>query len=100
MGCGCNKQINQVTSFTSTEVNPDCSYTSEQLNIYKAVLFCIKQKELYVQTQTSEAVINSYLGIVTSAIYYPTNYCYFEDSLEKISTFLSNTDLSDCNYGM
>lgn len=97
--CGCKNKINQSTTLEINQTsNSDCAYTINQLNQFKGTLFCIKEKELYNQTNSNMAKINSYLGITTSAIYYPNDFCYFQDSLDEINLFLSATDLSNCNY--
>lgn len=97
MGCGCQNRPVQIAANESFTVNENCPFTLSELTGYKERLYCIKSRELYTDAQTTEATINSYLGIVTSAIYYPSDFCYFQPSLEIIKTFIENLDLSICN---
>lgn len=94
--CGCGKSMG-VTSTSSTTMNAnirvippveDCEYTIEQLKTWLKSLVCVKDKGIYTQFGINGQTMNKYLGIVMSAINYPSNPCYFQNDLEAIGNFI------------
>ena len=84
MGCPCENSgilnspiVEEYLPFNNKPcVTVNCNYTINQLTIWKDRLICIKSKII-----GQESLINKYLGIVISAINYPTNVCYFYNDL-------------------
>ena len=67
----------------------DSNYNLPQLQIWKSKLNCIKLQNKYANYNTTPTIINSYIGIVDSAIRNPNNIGYFEPELVKISSFIT-----------
>lgn len=90
--CGSNKLVRPITNVQRTQVNfapvEGCTYTMDQLNTWVTKLICCKDKVLYLQLGINAQTMNKYLGIVMSALNYPTNPCYFQTDLDVISDFI------------
>jgi hypothetical protein len=90
MGCStCGKITTTapvpVTQSSQILVNdPTCTYTMDQLNNWSKILICCKDKMLYISLNISPSTLNQYLGIVLSALNYPTYPCYFKSQLDII----------------
>jgi hypothetical protein len=91
MGCGCGSV--QSLPVTTEYLLPDkkdcievnCKYTMQQFIDFREKLLCIKSK-----IATNDNNLNRYLGIVISAINYPTNLCYFYDELVLVELGLAS----------
>jgi hypothetical protein len=88
--CNCGASVVQqspvytqqtVTNNISIE---DCEYSMDQLRGWLDKLICCKDKGLYITLGISGPLMNKYLGDVMSALNYPTNPCYFKNSLDII----------------
>lgn len=95
MGCGCGASQVTVAPNSGVVLQPltynsseNCIYTIEQLHVWLTKLICCKDKGLYLQLGSNAQTINKYLGIVMSAINYPSNPCYFKNDLDIISDFI------------
>jgi hypothetical protein len=94
MGCGCGAGVVRsspqvfVRQNTQTQAPADCQYTMDQLNSWLAQLICCKNKGLYTSLGINAPTMNKYLGIVMSALNYPTNPCYFQSQLGAIGDFV------------
>lgn len=77
--------VRQQINFAPVE---GCTYTMEQLNAWLTKLICCKDKALYLSLKINAQIMNKYLGIVMSALNYPTNPCYFQNDLDIISNFI------------
>lgn len=94
MGCGCGASRVTTPSFTTNTVRlvstpvENCDYTMEQFQAWLDKLICCKDKGLYVQLGINSQTMNRYLGIVMSAINYPSNPCYFQNDMGPISNFI------------
>ena len=68
----------------------DCPYSFEQIQDWLNKAICFKEKNLYTQiANMTEAMVNSYVGTLMSALNYPTNICYFRTMLEEIEGFIT-----------
>ena len=65
-------------------VDLNCPYTLDQMKIWSNLLICFKEKGYYSQYGISGQQLNAALGIVLSALNYPTNICYFKSDLDNI----------------
>ena len=84
---------NGVSQPVSPFVTPEgCDYTIEQLKTWQIKLVCCKDTLLYLKLGINAQTMNKYLGLVMSAINYPSNPCYYESLLpndfEQISNFI------------
>jgi hypothetical protein len=61
--------------------DPNCTVTIEMLIQWRAILNCIKTAGKFEQAHLSEPELNTFLGLVQSAINYPDDYCYYMDRL-------------------
>ena len=91
-GCGAANKNNssthrQVSVARQVEQAP-CDITKEHLLLWKQILTCIKQNNYFVAADTPEFTINKFLGIVQSALNYPSDYCYFNEQLNYFKTFV------------
>jgi hypothetical protein len=66
-------------------VNTDCEFNESIINNWKLKLECVKEKELYQEINSSQKEINSFIGVVISALSNPENICYFAGHLQAIS---------------
>lgn len=89
MGCNCGggSNTNQIQKTVKTQeqlVTPpiDCFYDKEILSNYKKLLDTVKEKELFSEINLNIRAVNSYLGLVQSALNYPDNYCILEPQLD------------------
>jgi hypothetical protein len=89
--CGASR-VGRIPPTQRTQVNfsvvENCPYTGEQLNVWLTKLICCKDKVLYKNLGITAPTMNKYLGIVMSALNYPTNPCYFQKELDIISEFI------------
>lgn len=70
------------------ERTSDSNYTLSQLQIWKDKLNCVKLQNKYGFYNTTPTIINSYLGIVVSAIRNSENIGYFQKDLVQIESFI------------
>lgn len=88
--CGGNANVSQMSkainkqTYTSEMQTEDCSYTVDQLSIWKDKLNCFKEKGLYIQYNILPADLNRSIGIVLSALNYPSNTCHFKNELDSV----------------
>jgi len=98
--CGCSagaaiqaaRQANgQAVIFLGQPATPGvpCEYEPEQLQTWRTLLICAKDKALYLDLGVPAHNVNKYLGIVISAINYNTNPCYFKSELDNIAAFIA-----------
>lgn len=84
MGCPvCNQKTINVPPPT-IHIPQICTYTLEQITEWKQLLTCAKEKKLF-----PEAILNSGLGTVKSAINRPDNVCYFQNYLRLIESLIT-----------
>ena len=95
MGCGCGASRVTTPSSSpnivreSTQVpSGDCQYTMSQFQAWLNKLICCRDKGLYTQLGVNAQTMNKYLGLVMSALNFPTSPCYFQSSLTPISDFI------------
>ena len=95
MGCGCgastvrsSPQVFVARRENASQAPADCQYTMDQLRSWLALLICCKDKALYMSLGIGAPTMNKYLGIVMSALNYPTNPCYFQSQLGPIGNFV------------
>jgi hypothetical protein len=67
------------------DYSSDCNYTMSQLQAWLVLLICCKDKALYPQIGLTGPQLNSYLGIVMSALNYVSYPCNFASKLDIIS---------------
>lgn len=65
--------------------NTNCEFNEGIVNNWKLKLECVKEKSLYNDIQSSEKEINSFLGVVISALSNLQNICYFSGHLQAIA---------------
>lgn len=70
-----------------TEAVP-CEYDAAQLETWRKLLMCCKDKGIYLELNIPAHIINKFIGVTLSAINYNTNPCYFKQSLDEIAEFL------------
>jgi hypothetical protein len=73
---------------SSNTVPAESNYTVSQLQIWLTKLNCIKLQNKYFMYNTNPTTINSYLGIVASAIRNAEYIVNFENELNKINSFI------------
>jgi len=71
----------QITSRSSTPTN--CDYTMEMMLNFEQKLTCAINKSLHSEISSSIGELNSFLGVVKSAIS-TNNVCYFASHLNNI----------------
>jgi hypothetical protein len=85
MGCSTCQQSHKLAQTLQAKVyKQECQYDSEKLEAWKNLLLCVKENELYEAVDVEANKINSFLGIVLSAIRYNKIPCYFEKQLSVI----------------
>ena len=82
--CNCGQTIPNAAVSAQSSSDQTCSYTKEQLQKWREVLFCVKDQGLYTEAQTNINEINTALGITLSAINYRPNICYYKKELDKL----------------
>ena len=70
-------------------VDLNCQYTLDQVKKWSELLICFKENGYYSTYNISGKDLNKALGIVLSAINYPTNICYFESELNNIFNIIT-----------
>lgn len=84
------------SSYSSFNYTSESNYTVPQLQIWLSKLNCIKLQHKYADYNITPSTLNSYLGIVQSAIRNPENIGYFEQGLITIEniiiTVINNND--------
>lgn len=105
MGCGCLSENTVASPLSPAQVaaivqmqrieDPNCIYTFEVLNEYKDLLNCVKANNTVDLFNITMTKLNSYLGVVQSAINYTTNSCYFVAQLDEIQILIQ--DIKDSN---
>src|ERR1035437_5578571 len=97
--CGCGStvsapfspsQVRQMAYSATAIITGDCEYTNELLTEWKRLLECIKSKNTFDIFNTNYVKVNSYLGIVQSAINYKTYPCYFIQQLDKMKGLIES----------
>lgn len=85
MGCApCNKAKQEiVANAVAAEVVTECTYTQQQLLVWKNLLLCAKEKKLLAERE-----LNSGLGIVASALG-RADVCYFRKYLDKTEALIT-----------
>jgi hypothetical protein len=84
--CGSSTIYSQPTITQRTvTINTECEFNEGILNNWKLKLECVKDKSLYNDIQSSEKEINSFLGVLISALSNLQNICYFENHLQAIA---------------
>lgn len=92
--CGCGSTLNNTTTFrpysapVSTGSSIECDITKENLITWKNLLSCIKTNNYYTIANIPEFNVNKFLGVIQSALNYPSNYCYYYDQLNYFKTFV------------
>lgn len=94
--CGCGAKNNggsgntQRGVFLNAPEEPvsPCDITKENLIAWKYLLTCIKENNYYSQANIVEFTVNKFLGIIQSALNYPSDYCYFNEQLSYFKTFI------------
>jgi len=83
----------------SIQVNSECPYTMEQVDLWLDKVNCIRTQGLYTQIPNiTTRQINSYVSYLLSAKNYASKPCYFEKELEEIESFITViTALNLCN---
>lgn len=86
--CNCGKGTSNIQSTLQNKTPvktitapQDCFFNKEILQNYKNLLEQIKEKNIISEAGLTIKSINSYLGLVQSALNYPDNYCLFEQQL-------------------
>ena len=95
--CGCSGgtisvpfSSSQVREMAQVQITGDCDYTHELLEEWKRLLECVKSNNTFDIFNTNHVKINSYLGIVQSAINYKTYPCYFIQQLDKMKGLIES----------
>lgn len=86
---GSSSQLRAIVQQVQESLEP-CSYTQENLSSWLIALNCVKTKGLYTNFSITSQKLNSYLGIVQSAVNYSTNPCYFRIKLDEIKIVIDN----------
>lgn len=92
MACGhCNKSSvfsSGIQRRSSNRTIEECDYTVELVSNWKDILHCIKEKDTNTQYGISDIMINSFLGIVLSAINLNDDICYLRKRLDKVYPYI------------
>lgn len=96
--CGRMSNIRQIQRIVRRVIkSEDCIYDIETLEEWIVILKCVKNNNLYTFLDIPPKKLNSYIGIVKSAINYSSNPCYFILSLEKIKIVIDKIKIdSEC----
>lgn len=99
--CGCQNSVpyspSSARSIPQQASMEPCNYTVEILSIWRDKLICIKEQNKYNDIQTPEGILNSYLGVVISALNSPQSICLFKNELDIISaTIIKIINLGSC----
>ena len=78
---------NPQMSIPPTVIEP-CSYTVNVLTVLKSKLDCIKANAYYTQHNTTEQVVNSYLGFIISGISNPEYICNYKTQYDEMSSLI------------
>lgn len=69
------------------QTNFNCAYTYDQISIWRDKIKCVKDRDLLDVVGTNLATINSYLGILLSALNWG-QICYFEKYYANIGSLI------------
>lgn len=99
MSCGCGGGGGGV-SFTPTvrpsfvqnppeqQQDQSCPFTLDMLQGWLTQVQCYRTNGFYVGTSITLRQLNIYLGVLKSAINYPTNFCWLATQLAEIQAFI------------
>lgn len=94
MGCSSCGKMSGITLIQRIRRNnissSDCIYTQDMLTDWLTSLKCAKNKNLTGIFNITVYRLNSYIGIVQSALNYSTNPCYFKAKLDEIKTLVDS----------
>lgn len=96
MGCGCGARAVAPTPpspgvFVRDAMQPapsDCQYTLDMFQVWLTKLICCKNKNLYIGLGINAQTMNKYMGLVMSALNFPSNPCYFQTQLGPVNDFI------------
>lgn len=92
MGCSSCGSLSGITQIKRIIRNNtpilDCIYTQDMLTDWLTTFKCVKTKNISALFNLTVYKLNSYLGIIQSALNYSTNPCYFKPKLDEISPLI------------
>jgi hypothetical protein len=86
--CGGGASFHYQPVYQMPETIENCSYTTTILSIWKTQLDCVKSHQYYGALNTTEQVVNSYLGYVLTGLASPNQICKFKIQYDEISNFI------------
>jgi hypothetical protein len=91
MGCGCGGR-GAAPVATGHSVAPQqqkervitqCTLSKDVITKYKEILLCLKINNSFSNYGLNIATMNSLIGVMISALNYPTDYCYYQNQINN-----------------
>lgn len=93
MGCGCGSSSSSSGSAktvkATTTAPTECTYTKQQLEEWLTRVMCFKDKALWSTTNVSRKLVNRYIALLTAAINYLNNPCFYSRKLKDVENFIT-----------
>lgn len=87
--CNCGVPFNTTPIYKKAPKNENCGYTIEMVLAWKDILFCIRDNDLLEQANLTLPKMNSYMGILLSAIN-SNSACFFQEKMDEIKPYILN----------
>lgn len=82
-------------SEAQSQTGDNCEYTQSLLIEWKRLLECVKSNNIFDIYGVNHVRVNSYIGIVQSALNYKTYPCYFAPQLDGIKELITAIQTSN-----
>lgn len=99
MACGsCLNKNKDFTAYYALQYQtPECLYNLETILDWKDKLFCVRDNGLSQQLNLTNQELNSYLGIVLSAVNMGDRLCFIREKLDTVQPIIINIiNLGQC----
>lgn len=83
-----NTPVNNIV-YKQPSLEDNCQYTLNMVLAWKDILFCIRDQGLVEQANLTNPKLNSFMGILLSAIN-TNSACFFEQELNTIRPYILN----------